>query len=34
MTEKTLVITLQRVSGTMAGQPREGRWIITRIQGA
>jgi hypothetical protein len=31
---KTLVITMQRVSGTMAGQQREGRWIITRIQGA
>jgi hypothetical protein len=31
---KTLVLTLQRVSGTMKGQPREGRWIITRIQGA
>lgn len=33
-TPKTLVITMQRVSGTMDGQPREGRWIITRIQGA
>ena len=31
---KTLVITMQRVSGTLNGQPREGRWIITRIQGA
>jgi hypothetical protein len=33
-TQKTLVITMQRVSGTLAGQQREGRWIITRIQGA
>jgi hypothetical protein len=33
-TSKTLVLTLERVSGTMAGQQREGRWIITRIQGA
>lgn len=31
---KTLVITMQRVSGTLEGQQREGRWIITRIQGA
>jgi hypothetical protein len=31
---KTLVITMQRVSGTLNGQQREGRWIITRIQGA
>jgi len=32
-TPKTLVVTMQRVSGTMSGQQREGRWIITRIQG-
>jgi hypothetical protein len=32
-TPKTLVITMQRVSGTMRGEQREGRWIITRIQG-
>ena len=31
---KTLVMTLQRVVGAMKGQQREGRWIITRIQGA
>jgi hypothetical protein len=31
---KTLVITMQRVMGTQGGQAREGRWIITRIQGA
>lgn len=31
---KTLVITMQRVVGTQGGQAREGRWIITRIQGA
>ena len=31
---KTLVITMQRVVGSMKGQQREGRWVITRIQGA
>lgn len=31
---KTLVITMQRVAGTLNGQARDGRWIITRIQGA
>jgi len=31
---KTLVITMQRVVGAMKGQQREGRWVITRIQGA
>jgi hypothetical protein len=31
---KTLVITMQKVSGTMDGSQREGRWIISRIQGA
>jgi hypothetical protein len=31
---KTLVVTMQRVVGSMKGQQREGRWIITRIQGA
>lgn len=30
---KTLVITMQRVTGTLNGQQRDGRWIITRIQG-
>ena len=32
--QKTLVITMQRVTGTLNGQQRDGRWIITRIQGA
>ncbi len=31
---KTLVITIQRVAGNMDGAQREGRPIITRIQGA
>jgi hypothetical protein len=31
--QKTLVLTLQRAVGTLKGQRREGRWIITRIQG-
>ena len=31
---KTLVITIQRVAGKMDGAQREGRSIITRIQGA
>ncbi|MGQ0736372.1 MAG: hypothetical protein ACT4QD_22295 [Acidobacteriota bacterium] len=31
--EKTLVVTLQRVAGTQDGTPREGRAVITRIQG-
>jgi hypothetical protein len=31
---KTLVITMQKATGTLNGQQREGRWIITRIQGA
>lgn len=33
-TNKTLVITIQRVEGTQDGQPRTGRPIIARIQGA
>jgi hypothetical protein len=33
-TPKTLTLTLQRLSGTMDGEQREGRWIITRIEGA
>jgi hypothetical protein len=33
-TQKTLVLTLQRVEGTMDGAKRTGRPIITRIQGA
>ncbi len=32
--QKTLVVTIQRVSGTMDGAQRSGRPIITRIQGA
>lgn len=31
---KTLTVTMQRVVGTQGGQTREGRWIITGIQGA
>jgi len=31
---KTLVVTIQRVAGTMDGAQREGRPIITKIQGA
>jgi hypothetical protein len=31
---KTLVITIQRVEGTQDGQQRTGRPIIARIQGA
>ena len=31
--QKTLVITMQRATGTLNGQQRDGRWIITRIQG-
>jgi hypothetical protein len=31
--QKTLVITMQRVVGTLNGQQRDGRWIITRISG-
>ena len=34
VTPKTYVITIQRVAGTMDGATREGRPIITRIQGA
>jgi hypothetical protein len=33
-TNKTLVVTVQRVEGTQDGQPRAGRSIIARIQGA
>ena len=33
-TQKTLVITIQRVEGTLDGAQRTGRPIITRIQGA
>jgi len=32
-TDKTLVITFDRVSGTLAGAKREGRSVITRITG-
>jgi hypothetical protein len=31
---KTLVVTIQRVVGTLDGAERQGRSIITRIQGA
>lgn len=31
--EKDLVVTMSRVSGSQAGTAREGRWIITAIQG-
>lgn len=34
VTPKTLVITIQRVVGTMDGTQRQGRPVITRIQGA
>jgi hypothetical protein len=30
---KDLTITLMRVVGTVGGQPREGRWIISKIAG-
>lgn len=30
---KTMVITMQRAVGTLNGQSREGRWIISRIDG-
>jgi hypothetical protein len=33
-TNKTMVITIQRVEGTLGGQQRTGRQIIARIQGA
>jgi hypothetical protein len=33
-TQKTLVVTIQRVEGTLDGTQRSGRPIITRIQGA
>jgi len=33
-TTKTLVVTIQRVAGTLGDAQREGRPIITRIQGA
>jgi hypothetical protein len=29
----TMTLTMVRAAGTMAGQPREGRWIITQIAG-
>jgi hypothetical protein len=32
--KKTLVVTIQRVEGTLAGVQRSGKPIITRIQGA
>jgi hypothetical protein len=32
--QKTLVITMQRVVGKLGGEEREGRWVITQITGA
>jgi hypothetical protein len=32
--QKTLIVTIQRVTGTMDGVQRSGRPVITRIQGA
>ena len=32
--QKPLTLTFQKVVGTQGGQQREGRWIITRLQGA
>jgi hypothetical protein len=31
--KKPLTVTFERAVGTLAGTPREGRWIITRIAG-
>ena len=31
--KKPLTVTFERAVGTLAGTPREGRWIITRIVG-
>jgi hypothetical protein len=30
---KTMVVTMQRAEGTLNGESREGRWIISRIDG-
>ncbi len=32
--QKTLVVTMQRVVGKLGGEAREGRWVITQITGA
>jgi hypothetical protein len=32
-TPATLTVTMTRAVGTLGGQPREGRWIITKIAG-
>lgn len=32
VTQKTLLLTMQRARGTLDGADREGRWIITSIQ--
>jgi hypothetical protein len=31
MTKKTLTLTMQKVVGTLSGQQRDGRWIISKI---
>ncbi len=31
--QKTMVITMQRVVGKLGGEAREGRWVITQITG-
>jgi hypothetical protein len=31
--KKNLTITLERAVGTLAGTPREGKWLITRVAG-
>jgi hypothetical protein len=33
MSSKNLVLTLTRVAGTLNGETRDGRWIITKITG-
>jgi hypothetical protein len=33
VSEKNLVITMTRVTGSLNGEARDGRWIITRIAG-
>jgi len=34
MAQKTLTVRMQRAEGTLGGQPRSGRWIITAIEEA
>jgi hypothetical protein len=33
VSEKNLVLTLTRIAGTLNGEARDGRWIITKIAG-